>query len=52
MNSEPSTTARQTAFNILTRHPTCLTDDMPLNDLIDDIADAIDKAGEQKERKR
>lgn len=49
---EPSTAARQEAFNILTRHPPCLRDDVSLSDLIDDIATAIDKArhsGEQEQ---
>ena len=32
--------ARQTARDILLRHPPCLTN-APVNDLIEDIADAI-----------
>lgn len=38
---EPSREARQTAFKILSKHPDCLRDDVVLNDLIDDIALAI-----------
>jgi hypothetical protein len=34
-------TAKRVAFGILTRHPDCLQDDVSLNDLIDDIANAI-----------
>lgn len=32
---------RQTAFAILTKHPNCLRDDVPLDDLIEDIAAAL-----------
>lgn len=39
---EPSTKSRHIAFQILTRHGDCLIDDVSLNDLIDDIAKAID----------
>jgi hypothetical protein len=42
--NEPSASARQIAFSILTRHPDCVQDDVSLNDLIDDIAAAIDAA--------
>lgn len=42
--SGPSDYARAKAFNMLTRHPDCLQDDYPLQDLIDDIAAAIDEA--------
>lgn len=41
---EPSAKSRQIAFDILTRHPPCLADDVPMSDLIDDIATAIDRA--------
>lgn len=41
---EPSTWARQVAFNLLTRHPDCLRDDTVMNDLIDDIAERLDDA--------
>lgn len=41
---EPSASARLTAFNILQRHPRCVREYEPLNDLIDDIAFAIDVA--------
>ena len=34
-------TNEQIAFNILTKHPDCLRDDVPLQELICDIADAI-----------
>lgn len=34
-------TNEQIAFNILAKHPDCLKDDVPLQDLICDIADAI-----------
>lgn len=34
-------TNEQIAFNILAKHPDCLRDDVPLQDLICDIADAI-----------
>jgi hypothetical protein len=33
--------ARQIAFTILIRHPDCLRDDVSLNDLIEEIAQAI-----------
>jgi hypothetical protein len=33
--------ARQIAFSILTHHPDCLRDDVSLNDLIEEIAQAI-----------
>ena len=39
---EPSAAARVIAFKILTRHPDVLQDDVSMNDLIDDIASAID----------
>lgn len=38
------TDPRQIAFNILTRHPDCIRDDVSLNDLIEDIAAAITEA--------
>jgi hypothetical protein len=41
---EPSTWARQVAFNLLTRHPDCLRDDVVMNEFIDDIADRLDDA--------
>ncbi len=34
--------ARNTAFQILIRHPDCLRDDVSLNGLIEDIAAAIE----------
>ena len=40
--AEPSTEARQEAFNILARHPDCIRDDVVMNDLIDDIAQSLD----------
>lgn len=40
--SRPTEAARHAAFSILQRHPDCLRDDVVLNDLIDDIATAID----------
>lgn len=46
---EPSTEARTEAFRILQRHSECLMDDTPLQDFIDDIATAIDRAGKEKE---
>ena len=46
---EPSAFARATAFNILTRHPECLRDDVTLNDLMDDIAIAIDRGRPKSE---
>jgi hypothetical protein len=42
--AEPSTESRQKAFAILIRHGDVLQDDASLNDLIDDIAAAIDGA--------
>lgn len=33
--------AKQSAFNIIKKHPECLRDDEPLQGLIDDIAAAI-----------
>jgi hypothetical protein len=42
--TEPTTGSRQTAFNILKRHGDCFADDVSLNDLLDDIAAAIDAA--------
>jgi len=33
--------ARLVAFHILTKHPDCLRDDVPLNELVEDIAVAI-----------
>lgn len=50
--SEPSPSARQAAFRILQRHPPCLRDGVPLNDLIDDIAAAIDNASSLKRGQR
>lgn len=38
--------ARQRAFNILSKHPQCLRDDEPLQDLIEDIAIAIRAAAQ------
>ena len=35
---------RLTAFKILRRHPDCLKDDVSMNDLIDEIAEAIYRA--------
>lgn len=43
--SEPTAASRQTAFGIVTRHGECFHDDVSLNDLIDEIATAIDAAG-------
>lgn len=40
---------RQTAFAILTKHPNCLRDDVPLDDLIEDIAAALTAAAEVDE---
>ena len=40
--AQPSGEARHMAYKILTRHPTCLADDEPLDDLIEDIACAIE----------
>lgn len=40
---EPSAGSRQEAFAILTQHGDVLQDDVSLNDLIDDIAAAIDE---------
>ena len=37
-------TNEEIAFKILQRHPDCLRDDVVLNDLITDIADAIGAA--------
>ena len=45
---EPTAASRQIAFVILTQHGDCLLDDVSLNDLIDDIAAAIDAAKETK----
>lgn len=41
---DPTTWARHQAFNILTRHPDCLRDDVVMDDLIDDIAARLDDA--------
>lgn len=43
-SEEPSSYARAKAFNALTKHPDCLKDDTVMNDLIDEIASAIDQA--------
>ena len=48
--TEPTAKERQTAFEILRRHPPCIQDGVPLEDLIEDIAQAIHDAampGEQ-----
>lgn len=42
--TEPSAWARAKAFNALTRYPDCLKDDTVMNDLIDEIAEALDEA--------
>ncbi len=47
----PEWQARQAAFNILSRHPDCLKDDTPLEDLIEDIATAIQAAPAAKGEK-
>lgn len=39
---EPSGEARKAAFDILRKHPGCLRQDVVLNDLIDEIAIALD----------
>lgn len=43
-SKEPSAWARAKAFNALTRHSDCLKDDTVMNDLIDEIATALDEA--------
>lgn len=50
--TEPTEASRQTAFSLLLRHPDVLQDDVSLNDLIDDIATAIDRAVESLLRKQ
>lgn len=42
--AEPTAKARVKAFEILRRHPECLRDDTVMDDLIDEIARAIDIA--------
>lgn len=48
----PITRARAEAFRVMTRHPDCLLDDVPLDELLEDIAQAILKGvpagGEQR----
>lgn len=41
---EPSTAARTIAFQIARKHARLFQEDMPINDLIDDVANAIDVA--------
>ena len=41
---EPTASSRKAAFDVLMRHSTVLKNDVPLNELIDGIAEAIDAA--------